>query len=254
MTRRLATLAVLLALQPAFNQALAQTTSGRHRPQRPEPAVAASQDPAAGHRWFFMAGGGVMAGGDVFQVVGDATATYAAPGGPSFEAREFVVTLDEAIDLALALGYRLSDRVWLRLNLSTAKMDLVALARVGQTAAVHRWDQLDVVHTGLDAEYRLVHDRSYPYVIGGVGLAAVRGARDEGLDHTDMSLRFGAGYQQYLLPAWGLRAEVRNNLVGLDFGDYVPPVPEGMAFPNSALQDKGPHQFWEILVAMQGTF
>ena len=254
MTRRLATMVLLLALLAAMQPALAQTSSGRHRPQRPETAETSAVDAASGHRWSFMAGAGVMAGGDVFRVDGDATVRFAAPGGPAFEAREFVVTLDEAIDLALALGYRLDDRAWLRLNLSTAKMDMVALARFGQSAAVYRWDQLNVIQTGLDLEYQLVRDRSYPYLVGGAGLAIVRGAQDDGYDHADLSLRFGAGYHQHLLPAWGLRAEVRNNLVGMDVGAYLPPVPEGSPYPNVTVKDFGPHHFWEILLMMQGTF
>lgn len=251
-------LAVLSLLGLALLQAgstRAQVETGRHRPVRPqeeEPVQRPFLD--AGQRWFVMAGAGMLASGDLFRVRAEGTVGFEAPGGPGFLSNDFVVTVDETIDLAVALGYRLHERFWLRANLSTAQAALTALARTGQGAEVHRWDQLNLLITGLDVEFRLVEADSYPYLLAGSTAVLARGVADDGLDQDRLAWRFGFGYQQDLLPDWGLRAEIRNNLVSLDFGSYRPPVATDDLYPNLTIADTTPHHFWELLLLLHGSF
>ena len=251
-------LTILLLLGLALLQAgpaWAQVDTGRHRPVRPqaeEPVQRPFVD--SGQRWFVMTGAGLLASGDLFRVRAEGTVGFEAPGGPGFLSNDFVVTVDETIDLAVALGYRLRERFWLRANLSTAQAALTALARTGQGAEVHRWDQLNLLIIGLDVEFRLVKADSYPFLLAGSTAVLARGVNDDDLDQDRLAWRFGFGYQQGLLPAWGLRAEIRNNLVNLDFGSYRPPVATDELYPNLAIEDQAPHHFWELLLLLHGSF
>lgn len=251
--RRLATTTMLAAaLSLAASPLLAQVSTGRQRPERPAPDRR-DERPESHQRWFFMTGAGMMTGGDLLRVKFEGTISLDPPGGPRFESRDFTLTADEGFDLAVAIGYRLHERWWLRANLSTAQVGLTALAQVGQGAGVYRWDNLNVTATGLDTELRLIRDDSFPYVVAGAMAILVSGIADDGYDQTAVGARFGAGYEQHLWPGWGLRLEVRNNLVALDFDDYRPPVAT-TTYPNLAVETKSPHHFWEILLLLQGGF
>ncbi len=233
-----------------------QAVSGR---RRAGPTVA-DESPPDGRddrpRWFFALGAGAMASGDLFRVqTRDLTSTnWQAPGGPSFNSRDFVVTLDENIALAVAMGRRMSERSWVRLSLSTAQVDMTALARVGQGAEIYRWDRMDLVVLGLDFEYRLISQARYPYLLGGGALIAASGAADDAIDQTRIAARVGGGYHVQLNPIWGLRAEARGHLATLTFDDYEPPVAEGYALPEIATSSNTPHQFWEILLMLHAVF
>jgi hypothetical protein len=245
----LATAVTLLVASPLS----AQVATGRQRPAPPPEAADQDLRIAPERRWFFMTGAGVMTGGDLLRITLDGTVGFDPPGGPAFESRDFTLTMDEGVDLAVAIGYRLHERWWLRANLSTAQVDLTALAQVGQGSGVYRWDQLNVVATGLDTEFRLIRDDSYPYLVGGAMALLVNGVEDDGYDQTALGIRFGGGYQQALWPDWGLRLEIRNNLASLDFADYRPPV-TGPTYPNLTVETKSPQHFWEILLLLQGGF
>jgi hypothetical protein len=250
-------LLVLGAVALAPTPGAAQADTGRHRATaatEPEEPAAPRTDGAP--RWFFAAGAGVLASGDLFRVrnATDAVTSWQAPGGTVFESRDFVVTLDEDLDLAVAAGRRLAGRTWLRLTLSTSRLGMTALSRVGQGAEVHRWDRLNVVLLGLDVEHRLVAAPHHPFLLAGGALLAVRGAADGSVDQTRPGARLGAGYHLRLNPVWAMRAEVRGSFVSLDLDDYEPQVPEGQPRPETYTTTTTPHHFWEVLVQMHATF
>jgi len=245
----------LLAMNWAIPQLLsAQATTGRHRPARTEALASVENVLATEPRWFVTAGAGVLAGGDLFRVQFDGTVGLAPPQGPSFQSNDFVVTFDESFAMAVGVGYRLHELLWLRLNLATAQAGLTALAQAGQSARTYRWDQLNIVLWGLDAELRLVRQRDYPYLLGGCALIVADGVAEDQYDQTQTSLRFGGGYQKHLLPAWGLRAEVRADVLSLAFADYRPEVTSGDIYPTISVDEKSPHYFWELILALHGSF
>ena len=82
--------------------------------------------------WFLAAGAGVLASGTLFRVASDDPARWQPPGGPVFTSKDFTVLLDEDFCLVLTLGRRLGSRSWVRLNLSSARMNMLARAWVGQ--------------------------------------------------------------------------------------------------------------------------
>jgi hypothetical protein len=250
-------LCLLLALGLLATGAVAQTSTGRHRTERPaeEPPPREDFDDTA-RSWSFHAGAGALAAGDLARVrtAGSAGIPWDPPGGPEFNSDSFTLTLDESILLALGVGHRLSDRVWVRAAVSLAQLDVAARARVGQSAEVYRWDQLAVLLAGLDAELRLVRSPSYFYLVGGASLVRLSGQEGDQLDDTGVALRVGAGYHQRLAPGWGLRVEVRNNLAAIDRADLAVPVAGEGVSPDLRVEDSGTDHFWEILASLQTTF
>ncbi len=247
---------LLLASGLLAGIACAQTSTGRHRVDRtePEPVDVAEFDDGGG-RWFFTAGAGMMAGGDLVRVrtAGASGIPWNPPGGEPFSSEAFTLTLDESILVSLGLGGRLSDRVWLRGTLGLAQLDVAAKARIGQTAEVRRWDQLAVLVAGLDAEMRLHRSPSYFYLLGGASVVDLAGSGGDQLDGTEVALRVGAGYHLRLAAGWGVRLEARDNLVALDLGDVEVPV-DGTVMPDVTTEDAGTDHVWELLVSMQTTF
>lgn len=247
---RLATGLALLACLVAACQTSplsAQVDTGRRRAVASAPTRHPAPQDGAQPGWFFAAGFGLMTGGDLFQVRHRQTVSWLAPSGSQFLSNDFVVTLDEDIDLAVTAGRRLGDRTWLRLHLSSAAIAMTALARIGQGAEVHRWDTLNVVILGLDLEYRLVQQPHFPYLLAGGAAVAVRGSQERDTDQSRLGVRFGAGYHFRLNPLWGLRLEARDNLLHLDFRGYEPPVAAG--FDQAAtLSERTPDHLWEILI------
>jgi len=248
----------LLLSCPLAELAGAQPTTGRHRADRTdrqEEATVEGYDERNG-RWALIASAGALAGGDLVRVRtgGSAGIPWDPPGGPEFRSDSFQLTLDESIAVNLGLARRLGERVWLRLGVTAAQLDVAAQARVGQTAEVFRWDQLAVLIAGLDAEYRLVRAPSYFFLATGLSVLRLAGDGDDGLDDTALALRLGAGFHQHLAPGWGLRLEVRDNLAGLDHDGYRPPVVGDTVYPDITLDDAGTDHFWELLVSMQTVF
>ena len=234
----------------------AQTSSGRHRRAEIEEPAPPPVSGSETRDWYIMPGAGMMTSGDLVKVVtaGESGVPWDPPGGVPFTSSDFVLTLDESIGLALTLGRRIADRIWLRLDISAAQLPITALARVGQTAEVFRWDELSVVLLDLAVEYRLVRHPSFLYLLGGSGLTAVSGNASDDYDQSLLNLRFGGGYHANLGRGWGLRLEIRDTLQSLDLAGYRPPVVEGGIYPNVQVEERGPQHFVEILLAMNGSF
>jgi hypothetical protein len=246
-------LAVLLMLGET---AVAQTSTGRHRPDRTAPEPERPSFDEQGARWSLQVGAGLMAAGDLVRVrtAGASAIPWDPPASDPFTSESMALTLDESIVVQAGLGHRVTSRLWLRASIGLAQLDVAVRARIGQTAEVFRWDQIAVLTAGLDAEYRLVRDRSYPYVVAGVGAVRLTAEGDAGLDDTSLALRYGAGYHQHLGPRWGLRLEVRDSLAAYDLDGYRPPVVGGTVYPDATITDAGRDHFWEIAVAMQTVF
>jgi hypothetical protein len=203
-----------------------------------------------------MPGGGLMTSGDLARIrtINGGDQTWDPPGGPPFTSADFKLTLDESIALAVSLGRHLGSRVSLRLDFSAAQLPVSALARVGETAEVFRWDELSVLLLGLVAEYRLVRQPTYLYLLGGATLSSISGGRSDAYDQSRAAVRFGGGYHHRLGGAWGLRLEIRDTVQTFDFQDYRPPVPEGAPYPGISVENLGPQHLVEILLALNGRF
>ncbi|HOX26311.1 MAG TPA: hypothetical protein PLL30_06945 [Candidatus Krumholzibacteria bacterium] len=246
---------LILALAGAASGTVsAQTSTGRHRqlPAESQPEPAARGDGA----WFLSAGAGLVTSGDLFRVrtAGQSGIPWDPPAGANFQSDDFAVTLDETIAMALSAGRRLAAPLWARLDLGAAQIDMTAIARVGETADVFRWDQLSIYQAALVAEYRLVDEPSFAYLLGGVAGVLARGEASGDYDQERVGLRFGGGYQQRLAQAWGLRFEVRDTMVSLDFADYRPPVVGEVAYPDVTMEERSPQHLLELLVSLQGGF
>ncbi len=246
---------LLLLLCAVASAASAQSTTGRHRRQPlVEVEPVGDYDDADGG-FFFMIGGGMMSGGDLVRVrTADVSRAWDPPGGPEFNSDNYLLTLDESIAISLTLGTRLSNCLWLRADVGFSQLDMVAEARVGESAAVYRWDQMSLVLAGLDLEYRLVRHPSYPYLIGGLAVVVATGDASDAYDESVLAPRIGAGYHMRLDRGWGLRAEIRDTIGSLDFDDYRPPVISDEVYPNIALEDKSPQHFVELLLSIQLAF
>lgn len=258
--RRFVFLSVLIGLFCLLAaSSVAQTSSGRHRSSDVVEEPASS--PVDGNdtrNWYIMPGAGMMTSGDLIRVytTGESGIPWDPPGGHPFISSDFVLTLDESIGLAVTLGRRLVDRLWLRFDFSVSQLPITALARVGETAEVYRWDELAVLLMNLSVEYRLVRYPSYFYLLGGSGLTSVGGNASDDYDQSLMNLRLGGGYNANLGRGWGLRLEIRDTLQSLDLAGYRPPVvvdPEEI-YPDVQLEDRGPQHFVEILLSVNGSF
>ena len=250
---------VLIGLTLVFAvAAAAQTSTGRHRggsadePQRQREILAATPDSLG---YWVGVGAGLATSGDLFRLrTAGVSGILWTPGpGVRFQSNNILVTLDEDLALAAGVGIRLRGPLWLRVDGSVATIDMAAKARVGEGVEVFAWDRLSFTLLGLEAEYRLTSQRSFPYLLVGGGLAIVSGEFDSQFDQSRPLLRFGAGWQQALVAQWALRAEIRDAIIDLDFAGYVPPV-EGNLVPEYTIEDRGPVHAFEILLSLAGYF
>jgi opacity protein-like surface antigen len=259
---RMITLLCLVAILAADARA---QSSGRHRDTPPpgdEVAEEVTEEaeivvvPTASGSWFFMASAGLAASGDVLRVSTEGVSgiPWNPPGGPEFQSEDFTLTLDEAFALSFSLGRRLTSRTWLRADVGLAEMQVTALARVGQTAEVYRWDELAFWRAAVAMEYRFLRRATTPLIMAGVAVVDVAGAVDDGLDQTRLGWRIGAGYNVGLGAGWSLRAEVRDTIVWLQMEDYRPPVGDGADYPNATVENLGPQHLVEALVGVVGEF
>ena len=253
-------LPLMLLLAMLAVDARAQMTSGRHR-ETPVTTPEETEDQAAAPvaepgSWFFMAAAGVAASGDVVRVTtdGDSGIPWDPPGGPEFQSEDFTLTLDEALALSFTLGRRLTSRTWLRADVGLAEMPVTALARVGQTADVYRWDELAFWQASLAVEYRFLPRATTPLVLAGLAVVDVAGAGDDGLDQTRLGWRIGAGYSLGVGAGWSVRAEVRDTIVSLQTDDYRPPVVGGDVYPNATVVDLGLQHLVEAVLGVTGEF
>jgi opacity protein-like surface antigen len=234
----------------------AQSTGRHRRTPPPEPTAEEVKAASITRNWAFTLGAGLTASGDLFRVrtTGDSGIPWLPPAGSPFLSDDFRVTLDEDIGLSVGLARRLQERLWLRLDLSSAQMDMTAIARAGQTADIHQWDQLTAVMTIMSLEYRLVHLASFPYLLGGAGVTVVGGEGTSDYDQTRFAWRLGAGYHKDLSQGWGVRGEIRGTFQSLDFADYRPPVDSDTIYPDVTMEDYGITHFWEFMIMIRGEF
>jgi len=235
---------------------MAQSSTGRHRAPVEEEPVEESPEEVRESAWSFNVGAGLFTSGDLFRVTteGNSGSSWAPPAGGSFISDDYLVTLDEDIGVSIGLGRRLSDRWWLRLDFSASQLAMTAEARSGQTVSLYRWDQMSFNILALSAEYRLVTQASYPYLLIGAGATKVAGSSTSDYDQTRPSFRFGAGFNQRFLQSWSLRLEIRDTIQDLQFADYQPPVVEGNLYPDMNLEEMGPQHAVEILLALNASF
>lgn len=233
----------------------AQTSTGRHRRTESVEPAAPDTDPSRPSNWYVMPGAGMMTSGDLIRITtaGASGIPWDPPGGAPFTSSDFVLTLDESVDLAVTLGRRLADRFWLRFDFSAAQLPITALARVGESASVYRWDELSVLLLGLSVEYRLMEAPSFLYLLGGSGVTSVSGNSSDDYDQSLVNLRLGGGYHLNLGQGWGLRLEIRDTLQSLDLTGYQPPV-EGDRYPDMQVEELGPQHFVEIILGLNGSF
>jgi len=238
--------------------AMAQTSTGRHRTERP-PAATDQENQgdggADGWTYFVSAGAGLATGGDVARIrTADVSGILWDPaGGTSFASHNILLTLDENLGLAVGMGRRLSRAFWLRVDGSASTLDLAAEARVGEGMEVYLWDRLSVAMATAALEYRLTDQPSFPYLVAGAGLMVVSGESDDQFDQTRPTVRLGAGYEQRFMAPWSFRVEIRDSITDLDLEDYVPPV-EGNLVPDYSLENKGPTHVFELLLTLTGAF
>lgn len=234
--------------------AVAQSSSGRHR----APVQEAVAEPAAtpsGWHWFVSTGAGMATSGDVLRIrtQGPSGIQWAPPGGQQFASSDVRLTLDEGFALAVGGGKRLSSQFWARIDVSASVVDLAAEARIGEAMADYRWDSFNLLTATIGLEYRLTDLDSFPYLTGSVGVVSVSDDGDGQFDQTRPAFRFGAGYQQALVGTWSLRVEGRDAVATLDLADYVPPV-AGNLTPNYELEELNPLHVVELLAVLTGQF
>jgi len=247
---------VLLIICAFVAPASAQTSTGRHRSSATVQAADDSTAAEPERTWTLLVGAGLLTSGDLFRVrtTGNSGIPWDPPAGGSFVSSDFTVTLDESIALSASLGRRLADRLWGRLDFSLGQVPMAAIARVGESAAVYRWDELTLHQFALAVEYGLSPEASHPYLLGGVSGVIARGESSDDYDQERVGVRFGAGFRQRLARDWGLRVEIRDSVVALDFADYRPPVVDEAVYPNLTIEEMGPQHLWEILLLLQGWF
>lgn len=202
--------------------------------------------------WSLALGGGLVSSGDLFRVVtlDGAPRNWQPPAGGAFNAREFLVTLDEDLAVAAAIGWSCHPRWRARLDLSWGQMDATAEARVAQTVELFLWDRLTVTLAALSVEARLAATRLYPYALGGVALTAVSGGTDEALDQTQVGWRGGLGLHLGLDRTWGLRVELRDTWQQIETDSYN----RDLATAAVRFSELGPQHLFELLAAARGAF
>ena len=200
-------------------------------------------------RWSLDFGAGMLAGGDLFRVGGEQTVTWPTPGGGSFQARTYEVTVDEDAAFLMGLDIRLRDRSSLRLDLTYAKADLTALANDSQYVVPVPWDRATFTRAGLVWEERLTDTRLRPYGVLGLGLTAFSAA-DGALDQTGLTLLAGVGGLYRILGQTDLRVEIRDGIRQLDSRPLVGDLlPEGVD-----LQERGPQHLVAITAGLRLPF
>lgn len=246
---------VLCLVICATISAEAQTSSGRHR-RRPD--TKESTESTVGKNGpralTFSIAGGLAASGSLFRLRSDGSSgiKWAPPSGTPVPIDNVLVTLDETVALSASLGVRILPRVWFRIDGSAAQFAMTALAKDGEVGGVFPWDELTAVTAVGAIEHRLTAERSYPLLFAGGGVAVIQ-ANDDAFDQVLPALRLGAGYHMALDDGWGIRAEIRDTIYRIDLENYEPAVTTPTT-PVYQLEDKGPTHFWEILLAMQGSF
>ncbi|MFO7652469.1 MAG: hypothetical protein R6X25_01490 [Candidatus Krumholzibacteriia bacterium] len=248
--RRLALLAVLgVTLVMAAPAAQAQSVTGRQRPDDETTETGRTQVETAPSpsRWAIGAGGGVLAGGDLFRVRASSgnALTWLTPAGASFGSDRFTVTLDEDLQIALQGAWQASSRLAVRAEFSWARVGLSALAVVGQTGEVLPYDEWNVFLVGLAGEYRLIPDRTYPYLVGGAVLVTVRSLDAPDFDTARIGPRLGVGLNHDLDDRWSVRVEIRDNLLNLNLADHQP-IAAGTSEPAVDFDEITPQHLWEI--------
>jgi opacity protein-like surface antigen len=234
--------------------AVAQTSSGRHRAPAEEAAVEPTATASAWH-WSVSTGAGMATSGDVLRIrtEGASGIPWAPPGGQQFASPDVRLTLDEGIALAVGVGKRLSSRWWARVDVSASAIDLAAEARIGEVMDDFLWDRFNLLTASVGLEYRLTDLESFPYLTGGLGVVSVSDDGDGQFDQTRPAFRFGAGYQQALVGNWALRLEARDAVSTLDLADYVPPV-AGNLTPNFEVEELNPLHVVELVAVLTGYF
>jgi hypothetical protein len=229
---------------------LAQSVTGRTRQAVPP------EGEVSGGAWVLGAGAGFMSSGDLFTVVvaNGSSPFWQAPGGGSFNAYEFTVTLDEDVQAGIFLAHPFVDRWWLRLDLSWSQMDMTAEARIAQTVELYRYDRLTVIMGALSIERELVHTRHFPFVLGGVALVDVGAKGTADLDQTLLGWRLGGGFQYSFDPHWAARFEIRDTIQQLDLAGHSPRTVAGTTTPAIEFEELGPQNFFELTFSIRGIF
>ncbi len=171
-------------------------------------------------RWAFCGGLGVFASGDLFQAElvpkPESLPTWYTPGGAPFKSDEFVVTLDEDLQVGATVFFRLQSRLWLRADWSWAQVDATAEAWASAVVDLHLYDRLTIMSFGLAAEYALLGGRTFPYVFGGGAVVTVTAAHAQGIDQNRFGPRLGVGFQQDLGSYWAGRVELRDTILQIE--------------------------------------
>lgn len=214
--------------------ATAQTSTGRYAPE-------AARRPA---RFTLFAGAGVLTSGDVFSVDGATVQRWLTPGGTSFAAQRFTVTLDEDVETTLGLSYLVASGWRLRLDLAYGQMDMTALARTAEAVDLVRYDKLSAAMAAVAVEAALLSTSSYPYLLAGGVATSLSGDRTGDFDQTLLGLRGGIGFHWALDPSWGVRFEIRDTIHQIDTADHE----VRLAGPGEApaAEELGPQHFFEV--------
>ncbi len=240
-------LAAIAATASAQETPRERPPTGRHAPP---PVAVTAPAPRPQGEWSWQVGGGLLTSGDLFRViVPDGTPrNWQAPGGGRFTSSEYLVTLDEDLLFALAVGRRLSGRWTARLDLSWAEVDATAEARVAQSVELYLWDRVAFLSGALGLECRLVRGaRAFPYALAGVGVVRLDARGMAALDQTLLAPRLGFGFHLELAPGLVVRAELRDTVRQFSLGDYGA-EPD---FAGQTFEERGPQHLFDLLLAVR---
>ncbi len=214
----------------------------------------AYEDRAAPGRWAVWFGAGMFTSGDLFRVALPAGADpkwWMVPGGGGrFYSRDFRVVVDQDVLATLGVGYHLSRRWLVRLDLGWAEVPTTAYANVSQVVDLVRWDRLTFTVAGLGLEARLASTRLYPFVTAGPVLVRMTAANAPSLDQTRLAVRGGVGCQYSLDPSWGIRGEIRDTVRQFDMSRYA----RDEIFDGAEFSARGPQNLFEIGLSVRGIF
>ena len=229
----------------------ARPSTGRHAPPPPPETQApgARVFGAETSRWSIALGPGLATSGDLFRVVvpSQQVRTWSPPAGADFNAYEFLVTLDQDLAFGGTVSYRLTPRWLARVDLSWARLNATAEARVGQGVELHSWAQPAFLLAAAELECQLLHARAYPYALVGAAWTRLSAAEAPALEQSRLGLRAGVGFHYAFSPQWGVRAELRDTRQQFDLHAYG----RAAEFGGQPFEQRGPQNLFEALVQVR---